>query len=87
MTHQEKQMEIAIQELKRANEKYDKLYREFCMMKLYADDLESQIVSLNSPDNEVDLGDMALESEIAMKKYTNKLKKENEKNRRKNAKC
>tara|TARA_R100001463_G_scaffold90485_1_gene145200 strand:+ start:246 stop:416 length:171 start_codon:yes stop_codon:yes gene_type:complete len=56
-------------------------------MKLYADDLESQIVSLNSPDNEVDLGDMALESEIAMKKYTNKLKKENEKNRRKNAKC
>ena len=73
---QNKQLEAAIKELKKVNDKYDKLYREFGMMKIYTHDLEKKIVDLNAPNKNNQVDKILSEADAAMKRYTEKLRKE-----------
>ena len=74
----EKQLEAAIKEINKLREKYDALYREFGMMKLYASDLEEQIKSFNIKKSQKGIDQLMEESKAAMKRYTAKLRKESE---------
>ncbi len=73
----------AKKEIAKLKEDYDKLYREFSTMKLYANTLEKDNNklkhSVNTDKQPIDIGDLSLDAEIAMTKYTNKLRKENAK--------
>ena len=73
----------AKKEIAKLKEDYDKLYREFSTMKLYAHNLEKDNNKLkhyvNVDKQPVDIGDLSLDADVAMTKYTNKLRKENAK--------
>ena len=73
----------AKKEIAKLKEDYDKLYREFSTMKLYAHNLEKDNNKLkhyvNVDKQPVDIGDLSLDAEVAMTKYINKLRKENAK--------
>ena len=73
----------AKKEIAKLKEDYDKLYREFSTMQLYANTLEKDNNklkhSVNTDKQPIDIGDLSLDAEIAMTKYTNKLRKENAK--------
>jgi len=73
----ENQLKAAIKEIKRLQNKYDTLYREFSMMKFYSRDLENKIKELKAPTKETKLEKMMAESKAAMERYTEKLRKEN----------
>ena len=70
----------AKKEIAKLKEDYDKLYREFSTMKLYSHNLEKDNNKLkhyvNVDKQPVDIGDLSLDAEVAMTKYTNKLRKE-----------
>ena len=77
----EKQLEAALVEIKNANKKYDDLCREFYMMKLYSKDLEKEIESLKLELKQKSFKNHSTfvdEAKAAMKRYTNKLRKEAE---------
>ena len=78
----------AKKEIAKLKEDYDKLYREFSTMKLYANTLEKDNNKMyiellkhfvNTDKQPIDIDDLSLDAEIAMTKYTNKLRKENAK--------
>jgi len=77
-------MEAAIEEIARLENlnkdlksSYDKLYREFSMMKLYASDLEKKASKIK---NTVTIGNHAEQAKAAMKRFTAKLNEERELN-------
>mgnify|MGYP003136319574 CR=1 FL=1 len=74
----EAQLEAAIKEIKKLNDKYDSLYRDFSLMKLYAKDLEKEIAKLKAPNKNKKIDHILSEAEYAMKRYTDKLRKESE---------
>ena len=77
---QDKQLEQAVKEIQKIKDKYDTLYREFGMMKIYAKDLEQQVKILTTKPVKNTTGarmdKMIAESKAAMERYTEKLRKE-----------
>ena len=65
----------ALKEIELQKERYDKLYREFCSMKLYAETLREEIESLKKTD---ETPSYMTQADEAMKRYTAKLRKEME---------
>ena len=76
---QSNQLEVALKELKKVNDKYDKLYREFSMMKLYSKDLEEKIRELTIPNKTKQVNRILSEADESMRKFTDKIRKECEK--------
>lgn len=75
------QLKTALKEIDNANQKYDVLYREFSLMKLYSNDLENQIKSLKlklKTKSTLNNNTLTEDANAAMKRYTNKLRKEAE---------
>ena len=81
MITNQKILEKAKTEIKNLKEKQDKWYREFCLMKLYAQSLEEAIIELKNPENKQEessnkMENMMTNSKAAMKRFTEKLRKE-----------
>lgn len=75
------QLKTALKEIDNANQKYDVLYREFSLMKLYSKDLENQIESLKlklKTKSTLNNNTLTEDANAAMERYTNKLRKEAE---------
>ena len=72
----EKQLEAALKEIKNLNDKYDTLYREFAMMKVYASELETELKAYKKETRANNFQSILDEADAAMKRFTNKLKKE-----------
>ena len=64
----------------KSKEDYDKLYREFSMLKLYIHDLESKVSKLENNQQTIPTGHYKEQAAAAMKRFTAKLKEEGERN-------